>query len=95
MGKKMDGEIVEVDEINIIAKIPKNTARITIIAQYFDEDGDPVKVSRVLEASDIAQSRNDFLEFCEPGDDYDARYVITEEGRRFLEEMEKRNGEDM
>ena len=79
---------IELEEINIIAKIPESTSRLTIIAQYFDNDGNPVKVSKVMNTADIRNAREDFLDNVECGDDYDAYYVITEEGRRYLEEIE-------
>ena len=81
-------EYVELKEINIIAKIPEHASRLTITAQYFDDDGNPVKVSKVMNAADIRNAREDFLDNVEDGDDYDCYYTITEEGRRWLDGLE-------
>ena len=86
--------IVELDEINIFAKIPENTARLTLTVQYFDDDGNPQTAQKVMNAEDIRQARKDFLDYVEYGDDYDALYIITEEGNRWIEELERSRQED-
>ena len=87
-------DVVELNEINIFAKIPENTARLTLTVQYFDDDGNPQKAQKVMNAEDIRHARKDFLDYVEDGDDYDARYVITEEGKRWLEELERSRRKD-
>lgn len=82
-------DFVELDNINIIAKIPEKTARLTLTVQYFDDDGNPQKVCKVMDSEEIRQARKDFLDNVEDGDDYDAVYVITEEGERWYEEIKK------
>lgn len=84
---------VELDEINVIMKIPKDAARIDITAYIIDDNGDVSKVSKTMKASDIYEMRKDFLDNVEGGDDYDARYVITEEGLEFLEQLEKQKND--
>ena len=83
-------EALDLDLINIIAQIPANTSRLTLTAQYFDSDGNPVKVASVMNASDLYEARKDFLENVEDGDDYNVRYAVTEEGLRWLEEMKQK-----
>lgn len=80
---------IELDEINIIVKIPKDTARITIHAVVLDDDGSPLGVSKTLNPEDIRQARQDFLDNVEDGDDYDALFVLTDAGREWLEQQEK------
>ena len=84
---------VELDEINVIMKIPKDSARIDITAYLIDDNGDVSKVSKTMKAGDIYEMRKDFLDNVEDGDDYDARYVITEEGLEFLEQLEKQRND--
>lgn len=80
---------IELDEINIIVKIPKDAARITINAVVLDNDGSPLGVSKTLNPEDIRQARQDFLDNVEDGDDYDALVVLTDAGREWLEQQEK------
>ena len=82
-------EEIELDEINIIAKVPKNAARVTISAIMLTNDDSQMTVHKVLDPDDIRQARQDFLDYVEGGDDYDARYVITDAGRAYLEQLEK------
>ena len=80
---------IELDEINIIVKIPKDAARITINAVVLDDDGSPLGVSKTLNPEDIRQARQDFLDNVEDGDDYDSLVVLTDAGREWLEQQEK------
>lgn len=86
-------EFVELDEINVIMKIPKEAARIDMIVHILDDDGNVVKVQSTLKPEDIREARKDFLENVEAGDDYDTRYVLTDEGRAWLEELARKDGE--
>lgn len=90
-----DTELLKLDEMNIIMKIPENTVRAVLIADIIDKDGNVEKVHKVLMPDDIWQSRNDFLENVDGGDDYDARYVITEKGLRWLEQLEKERNDEV
>ena len=90
MGKK---KAVELQEVNIILRIPENAASLEVCASLVDDDGKLMKVKKKLSVQDIFKARQDFLENVEDGDDYDARYVLTEEGKAYLEEL-MRNGQD-
>jgi hypothetical protein len=57
-----------------------------------NEDDKSVKVSRRLSAEDIRAARQDFLDNVEDGDDYDARYVITDEGLKYLASLKECGG---
>lgn len=90
--KKSDykkGEVVELDEINIILNIPSNAARLDVTAYLLDDDGKTVKVQSVLNTEEIRKCRSDFLENVDGGDDYNARFVITEAGKKWLEDIER------
>ena len=86
-GKSSEPEIMEVEEMNIILRIPNDAASVTVTAVLIDEKDNTVKVSRRLSAGDIRFARQDFLDNVEDGDDYDARYVLTDEGREYLEQL--------
>lgn len=81
------GEEIELDQINIILKIPKRAARLDLTVHLFDDEGEPMKVHSAFDAESIRDMRQDFLENVEDGDEYDARYVITDEGRKHLESL--------
>lgn len=83
----MEENEIELDEINIILKIPKDSARIDITAHIINEDGNLSKVKRSLNPGDIHECRQDFLDNVEFGDDYDGAYVITDKGREYLEQL--------
>lgn len=81
---------VETETIGIIVRIPKNTARLQLAASFLDEDGTPQTLRRVMDVSDIRDARNDFIDNVEAGDDYDAVYVVTDKGLRWLDELEQK-----
>lgn len=84
-------EPIELDLINIILPIPKQTVSMDITVKVMD--GDTIQtVYKPFTISDIHDMRANFLDNVEFGDDYDAVYTITEEGKRYLEELE--NGRD-
>ena len=93
MGKgKKEPKTVELEEMNVILRIPKTAASVTITAVIINEDDKPVKVSHRLSAEDIRTARQAFLDNVEDGDDYDARFVITEEGMEYLKSLEEGGG---
>ena len=83
------GQTMELEQMNVILKIPRDAARLTISAVILDDDGSPVTLEGVFNPDDIRQARQDFLDNVEGGDDYDVRYVLTDEGRAYLEQLEK------
>ena len=90
MGKsKKEPKIVELEEMNIILRIPKEAVALEVTASLLDEDGKIMKASTKLSVSDIRVRRQDFLDNVEDGDDYDARFVLTDEGRAYLEQLKK------
>ena len=82
-------KIVKVDEMNIICKIPKAAASVTITAVIVDENDEPLKMMRRLSTEDIRIARQDFLDNVEDGDDYDGRFVITDEGMEYLKQLKQ------
>ena len=89
MGKKKKKKIVELEEINVIVKVPKDAASVTINAVIIGKDEKTMKVKKHLTPDDIRTARKDFLDNVEDGDDYDAMYVITDETRAYLNNLGK------
>ena len=84
------GDVVETDQICLIVRVPKNTVAITIEANILDEDMNMNICKSAFPPDVFRKCRQDFLD--EVGDDdYDATYVLTEEGKKYLEEL-KKNG---
>ena len=80
-------KVIELEEMNIFLRIPKEAVALEVTASLL-MDGKVQKVSTNLSVSDIRDRRQDFLDNVEDGDDYDARYVLTEEGKAYLESLE-------
>lgn len=80
-------ETIELDQINIILPIPKQTVSMELTVKVMD--GDTIQTAyKPFIISDIHDMRANFLDNVAFGDDYDAVYTITEEGKRYLEELE-------
>ena len=83
-------ETIELDLINIILPIPKQTVSIDLTVKVMD--GDTIQtVYKPFTISDIHDMRANFLDNVAFGDDYDAVYTITEEGKRYLEALNEHN----
>lgn len=83
-------EPIELDLINIILPIPKQTVSMKLTVKVMD--GDTIQtVYKPFTISDIHDMRQNFLDNVEFGDDYDAVYTITEEGKRYLEALNENN----
>ena len=87
--KKAGPKTMELEEMNIFLRIPKDAVALEVTASLLAEDGKLMKVSKKLAVSDIRDQRQAFLDNVEDGDDYDARFVLTEEGRDYLKQLGK------
>lgn len=85
---------VELEEMHIIIKVPKDALKVTVKVQVPGYDGEVMKVKKKLLKTDLDKARKDFLDNVEGGDDYDAKFVITEKGAKFLEEIRERQGHE-
>ena len=83
---------IELEEMNVILRIPVSSASVTVTAMVIDENDELVKVCRRFFAEDIRAARQVFLDNVEDGDDYDARFVITDEGMDYLEQLKEGGG---
>lgn len=81
---------IELEEMNIILKVPKSAAALNVSAVLLKTDGKTQKVEKRMNTQELYKARQDFLDNVDFGDDYDGKFVITEKGRQFLEEMENK-----
>ena len=81
------GDEVQLEDMGVILRIPKEAIRLELTVKLLDEDGALREVVAEFSASDIREARQAFLDNVEFGDDYDAIWQLTEKGRRQLEEM--------
>lgn len=80
-------EAIKLDEVYIMFPVPENTVSLTIQANIIDDNNEIQRVSKDISPSEYRQARKDFVENI--GDDWNATYVLTEEGRKWLEELRK------
>ena len=85
--EEMEPKEVELQEMNIILKIPENAVFLEVKASLMNENGQLMNVMKKLPVQDIFKARQDFLQNVEDGDEYDARYVLTDEGREYLNSL--------
>ena len=79
------GDEVQLEDMGVILRIPKEAIRLELTVTLLDEDGALRNVVAEFSASDIREARQAFLDNVEMGDDYDAVWRLTEKGRRELE----------
>lgn len=81
-------DIVELEEESVILRIPKNTVFLKLESTVIDDDGELKRYRINIPLEDIKNARTYFEE--NVGDeDYDAKWILTEEGRRYLEQLEE------
>ena len=82
------GDEIELDQINIILKIPKKTIALEIQPKILDDNGEVMTLSATLDPEDVRAARQDFLDNVDCGDDYDALYTLTDKGRELCERIQ-------
>jgi len=80
-----DDKYVELMEHRAIIGLPENSVKVQVIATVF-EDGDLQDVSMVYDLNDI---REMFRKADEGYIDENDRFVLTDDGRAYLEELER------
>lgn len=83
-------EFEDGDLMGIIVKIPKTIFKMEVICHVIDDNDEVQKMHGKFTLDDIMSLRKDFLENVECGDEYDATYVITDEGKEWLESRKTR-----
>ena len=88
------GDEIQIEDMGVILRIPKEAVRLEMTVLILDEDGNLQEVCAELSASDIREARQAFLDNVEFGDDYDAVWKLTEKGRMMLGKAEEINDEE-
>lgn len=84
------GEEIELEQINIILQIPKNTAKLKVEAVIVDDDNQAHIVTRTLSTQEVFDARKDFTDWVDE-EEYGAVYTLTDLGREYLDSM--KNGD--
>lgn len=79
-------EDIDIEDMPVIVQIPKDTSYLTIEAVVTNADGETMTLKCSMPPSQIHKARQDFLDNVKMGDEYDAIYTLTEEGKQWLEE---------
>ena len=78
---------IELKEMGIIIRVPEESVSVTVTAHVMSDTGDIIKVQKQLSPSELRQARADFLDEVALGDDYDAEFVLTDEGLAYAEQL--------
>lgn len=73
---------IESNEIYVMLPVPENTVSLKIEANLINDNNEIIKAVKDISPSEFRQARKDFVENI--GDDWDEEYVLTEEGRKWL-----------
>ena len=84
------GEEIDLEQINVILQIPKNTAKLKIEAVIVDDDNQAHVVTRSLSTQEVFDARKDFTDWVDE-EEYGAVYTITDFGREYLESLKAGN----
>lgn len=78
---------IELEEMGIIIRVPKESVSVTVTAHVMSDTGDIIKVQKQLSPSELRQARADFLDEVVLGDDYDAEFVLNDKGLDYAEQL--------
>lgn len=81
----MNKNEIELQEVRAMIYLPEHTLEMTLECKVWDGK-DVVRVSRKLTMDDIKKAVQDAAENYIEDDD---RFVLTEKGKRYLEELER------
>ena len=68
--------------IHIIVQVPKDAVTVSFDAKLL-QNGQLVTAHMDMSAEEFRQARQDFLDNVDGGDEYDAVYTLTEEGKAY------------
>jgi hypothetical protein len=86
MAENMEQEL-DCELINIIVKVPKETVACRFMAKLL-LNGELKEAHMDMTPEEFRQARKDFLDNVEGGDEYDKVYVLSEEGKAWLDKRE-------
>jgi hypothetical protein len=87
MAESMEQEL-DCELINIIVKVPKDTVACRFTTKML-QGGKLIEAHMEMTPEEFRQARQDFLDNVEGGDEYDKVYVLSEEGKAWLDKREK------
>ena len=79
---KQEQNMIDLEEIDVVIRIPKNSARIRITVDVFEND-EQLSVHRILNPADIFQARQDFIDLVGDEDVYE----LTDRGKKLASEL--------
>lgn len=82
-----ENEYVELNERNIVIRVPENTVKITLKCRVYHEN-ELIDAMRELEMSEVQDA---FRLADEYYDDPDVRYAITDKGMEYLDKLDNNN----
>ena len=77
---------ITLDQHYIMIPVPCDAFKLKIEATLLDEDDEPYTVFTRVSTKDLIKARTDFVENI--GDDWDAVYTLTEEGKEYLRQLQ-------
>lgn len=86
MDGKMEQQELNCELINIIVKVPKETVTCGFTAKLL-QGGKLVEAHMDMSPEEFRQARQDFLDNVEGGDDFDKVYVLSEEGKAYVDNL--------
>jgi hypothetical protein len=86
MAEKKEPQELDCELINIIVKVPKETVTCGFTAKLL-LNGELKEAHMDMSPDEFRQARQDFLDNVDGGDEYDMRYALTEEGRKYVDKL--------
>lgn len=83
---EMNGILLDTDLIHIIVQVPKDTVTVSFDAKMI-RNGELVTAHMDMTPEEFRQARKDFLDEVDGGDEYDAVYALTEEGKEYADRL--------
>ena len=77
---------LDTELIHIIVQVPKDTVAVSFDAKLF-QNGQLVTAHMDMSAEEFRWARQDFLDNVDGGDEYDAVYTLTDEGKAYAEKL--------
>ena len=88
---KFEKEIPDEDFIHIILPVPKDTVTVSVTAKMI-QNGKLIEAKMDMTPEDFRQLRQDFLDEVDGGDEYDKVWSLTEEGKKYADELLRKEG---
>lgn len=77
---------LDTELVHIIVQVPKETVACGFTAKLL-HDGKLVEAHMEMTPEEFRQARKDFLDNVDGGDEYDAVYALTEEGKAYADKL--------